>query len=574
MKKFLTYVALIIIILIPSFSEGTGYIKRINVKYYDLSIYVEGEKINFPTERKPFIYEDTLWIPLSELAIGLDMDYKLDTINKSIYLDSKGKLENIDSSKIIDSFQLGYEIENKENKMDKLEDNIYALKEGIEEDDLSLNNYTERTLNVYFGDVKIYLDEKEITMYEEPLYCNGEVYVSLWDISNYLYINPSLDVKNNRINIDTNGILVKKDHYAEIDQLISFRKLRNYLLDIKIDNLNKYKELYQDLNIPYENITNIEDLEKHLNMYLSTLEGVNFNISVKKPYSRWLDLTFVFSKGEANEWRSLQRRDVENYIWNIYSAILTLYDDEISIKGQVLNPFYSPYSLSTEKYYVTFTTKDMDLDFDFSNSKLRKNYRIDSDYLEDILNDELDKYSVFEFIYMAEQNGYTVDLDISVNRQSFFTQDIYEKIGFLRRLNNEIRRLNPDIIVDGKIYFGENNTDEIKFNIYDNKIISSDLIEETEDFLNGLYGSFSKGLYIFRLDYSIYEVNDDQFKLIVETDFSLDDYEWKRAGDEGEEMLFNRINNAVSHIKALWDVDVKVEVYDEDGIEISIPSIF
>lgn len=570
MKKVVTILILLTILSIsPSISEGTGYVKEINAKFYGLNMYVEENKIN--SLKEPFIYEDILWVPLSDLARGLNMKYKLDTNNKSIELDSNGKLKNDNNSNIIESFQLGYEVEAKERNLKSLEDDIYALEKGYKKEETSLKKYVERALKVYFGDVKVILDGNEILLYNEPFYYDGEIYVSLMDISNYLYINPNLDVKNNRITIDANGILIEDDYYKKIDQLISYKKGRSYLLDIKIENLNKHKELYKDLNLPYKNITDLDDMEKYLNRYLNTIENLKFDIDLKKPYNKWIELTFSFPRSQAYNWNKLQRKDVENYIWNVYSAILMLYDKEISIKGQILNPYYSNYFTSYKKDYVTFTTKDMDINFDFSNSKLKKNFRIDKGYIEDELKNNLEKYGIFEFEYVAKESGYDVYLNIKVNREIFFTRSLYEKMGYLRRLNNEIRRINPDLNVDGIIYYDESSKYVIRFNISDNRISSSDLISDTESFLNETYGSFSRGLYVFRMEYYIYETEENKFILVVQTDFSIEDNEWKRTGNEGKEMLKNRIDNAISHIKSLWDVDdVKTEIYDKNGEEISI----
>lgn len=570
LKRIVTMLILLIILFInPLVSEGTGYVKEVNAKFYGLDIYIEGNKIN--SLKEPFIYEDTLWVPLSELARGLNMKYKLNINNKSIELDSNGKLKEDNNSSIIESFQLGYEVEAKERNMKSLQEDIYALEKGYNKEKPSLKDYVERSLKVYFGDVKIILDGEEIFLYNDPFYYNEEIYVSLMDISYCLYINPSLDVENTRITIDANGILIEKDYYKKIDQLIGYRKGRDYLLGIKIENLNKHKEMYKKLNLPFMNIANLDDLGKYLNRYLNTIEDLKLNIDLKRPYNKWIDLTFSFPRSEAYKWNRLQRKDVENYIWNVYSAILMLYDEEISIRGQILNPYYSNYSLSSEKYYVTFTTDDMDIDFDFSNSKLKKNYRIDKDYIEDELNNSLKKYGIFEFEYKAKESGYDVYLNIKVNRESFFTRSLYEKMGYLRRLNNEIRRIDPDLSVDGVIYYDKNSEHAIRFNIADNRISSSDLIEETESFLTGTYGSFSRGPYIFRMEYFIYETEENKFTLVVETSFSIEDNEWKKAGDEGKEILKNRIDSAISHTKSLWDVDdIKIEIYDKNGIEIPL----
>ncbi|MBZ2175118.1 hypothetical protein K8M07_07600 [Schnuerera sp. xch1] len=382
------------------------------------------------------------------------------------------------------------------------------------------------------------------------------------DIAQYLYINPTLDLKNNRITIDANGILISDDHYGEIDKLISFRNSRDYLLNIQIENLEKRKELYKKLKIPYKNIGNISSLESHLDRYLDEIDDLTVDIDIKKSFGNRLNLTFSFPRNKTYKWYRLHRKDVEDYIWNVYSAILILYNEDVSIRGEIENPYYSKNSSSSNRNYVTFTTEDNDLDFDFSRSKLRRDYRIDADYLADMFNKELDKYSNYEFKYEADQSGYNVDLYIEVDSKNFFNKSIYKKIGYLRKLNYEIRRVNPNVSIDGVIYYDDNDT--IEFNIEDNIIRSVDLLTETENYLDRLYGDFSYRRYDFELEYNIYETDKDELKLVVQTDFSITDDEWIEAGDTGENRLNNEVKDAIDYIEDIWDMDVTVEIVDEN----------
>ncbi|MCF6464769.1 hypothetical protein [Clostridium sp. Cult2] len=540
----------------PIVSEGVGYVKEIDGDFYGLYMEVEGKKII--SNKQPFIYDDEIWVPLWDLAKGLNLSIEIDKVNKIANLDSKGRLKS--DSKDIQSFQRGYEIEAKGRIIDGLENEIYLLEKGKEREQASLKNKTTKNIKVYFGDVKVYLDNEKLSFSKEPFFFNDDIYVPIMDIGSYLYITPTLDKKYNKILIDANGILVSKDYPSNLDNLVSIRNGRNHLLDIEIENLEKRKELYKSLNIPYRNISNVKTLENHLNRYMDKVGSLIMDIEIKKSSGNWLDITFSFPSSKVYNWYRLNRKEVEDYIWDIYSAILILYNEDALIKGSVRNPYYSKYSSSSYRDYVKFQSKGKDLSFDFSRSNLKKDYRIDSNYFEDILNKNLNKYNNVEFKYSATQRGDTVDLDIMVNSKNFFNWSIYTKLGYLKRLNYEIRRINPDLYIDGNITYTEDYDKNIRFNIHDNRIISVDLLNETEDYINSMYSSFSYGRYIFGLKYSIYEKDIDELGLVVEGNFSIYDDSWIYAGSSGLDRLNARVESAVNYITSLWDRDVFVKI--------------
>lgn len=552
----LILLVMIFTVFTPFVSEGVGCVKEIDGDFYGLYMEVEGKKII--SNKQPFIYDDEIWVPLWDLAKGLNLSIKIDKVNKIANLDSKGRLKS--DSKDIQSFQRGYEIEAKGRIIDGLENEIYLLEKGKEREQASLKNKTTKNIKVCFGDVEVYLDNEKLYFSKEPFFFNDDVYVPIMDIGSYLYITPTLDKKYNKILIDANGILVSKDYPSKLDTLVSIRNGKNHLLDIEIENLEKRKELYKSLNIPYRNIGNVKTLENHLNRYMDKVGNLTMDIEIKKSSGNWLDITFSFPSSKVYNWYRLNRKEVEDYIWDIYSAILILYNEDALIKGNVRNPYYSKYSSSSYRDYVKFQSKGKDLSFDFSRSNLKKDYRIDSNYFEDILNKNLNKYNNVEFKYSATQRGDTVDLDIMVSSKNFFNWSIYAELGYLKRLNYEIRRINPDLYIDGNITYTEDYDKNIRFNIHDNRIISVDLLNETEDYINSMYSSFSYGRYIFGLKYSIYEKDIDELGLVVEGNFSIYDDSWIYAGSSGLDRLNARVESAVNYITSLWDMDVFIEI--------------
>ncbi|NLW22762.1 MAG: hypothetical protein GXY88_05865 [Tissierellia bacterium] len=554
--------------VIPIVAEARGFVKEIDAEYYKLYLRVEGKKID--SDKEPFIYDNRIWVPLSVLAKGLDLGYKLDGNNKAVYLDSKGRLDPSDNSKEIEAFQKGFLVGAKEAWLDALEGEVLYLERGIERKRAGLDEGEVRNIRICFEDVKVFLDNNRLSFSTDPIFYDGDVYVDIMEISPYLYITPKLDLRYKRIDIDANGVLIDKELYKDMDQLINIRKGRSKWLDIELELWGKRKESIERLGIPFKNINDVNLLEKHLNQYLNKLEDLTFNIEVTRYINNRLGLTFSFPSNRISQWRSLTRKEVEDYIWNVYTAILIMYKDNVSIVGWIRNPYYNKYSKYRPRDYVSFESKDGDLVFDFTNSNLSIGYRVDPDYLAESLNKNLNKYGGTGFEYKAQQRGDGMDLIIIVSSRSFLNSHVYNKMNYLRRLNHEIRRIKPGLTIYGTIIYDEDYERDIKFSIEDNRIRSGDLLKETENYVNGLYSRFSYGRYDFGLRYYIYEKDDNRLDLVVEGDFSIEDEGWISAGTTGLERLKNRVQSAMDYIENLWDMEVVVEVYDENMVEIGI----
>ena len=557
--------------LLPRKILAEGYVKEIDAEFSNMEIQVEGKKIS--NHKEPFVYNDEIWVPLKDLGRGLDLNVKFNKNKKSISLDSKGKLKkSIDKSTI--SYQRGYEIEAKENIKYNLEDEIDILEYGksFRKTDPPVNKSKIKNIKVYFGDVKVYLDEKSLDL--EGFMYNDDVYVPIDSISLYLYITPTYKNEVNLLYIDTNGVLAPSKIYENIDNLISFREGRDYLLNLQIEELEKRKYIVKNLNIPYGKINSLKDLNTYLNKYFSTIGELSTTIEVVNHPGHWIYLDIGFPTSTSYKWYKLKRSDVENWIWDMYTAIINLYDEDALLDGAIRNPYYYKYSSSSYKNYVTFNTRDKDLYFDFSKSNLKKEYRVEPIYLAETLDKTLNKYNKTAFNYIVETNGDEVYVVCYSNSNDFVNWSIYTKMGYLKRLNWEIKRVYPDLEISGKVVLPNEKYEPLKFIFNENRVRSVDLLKETEEYLNNHYGSFSYGNNDFYLKYHLYEIGLDDFKLVAEGDFSSDDEKWIRAGETGEQRLVAKVQNAISYCISLWDANISTEIVDKNQVTISEVDIY
>ncbi|NLW40747.1 MAG: hypothetical protein GXY96_07460, partial [Tissierellia bacterium] len=555
MKRIVGFLLTLIILIsfVPMVGQGASYFKDVDVIFGNFKLNVNGKRI--VNHKEPFLYDGNFYVSLSDLARGLEID--MSTIGNTVYLDSNEKL-NIDSytSKLPLVFQRGYEVLAKEKFIEELEEEIRALEgkgpiwKSYEMKDIRKN------IRVGFGNISIYLDGKKLNLDEEPLRYNNDIYVALDNIAPYLYITPDFSRDKTSINIDTNGILVASSS-SSIDSLLSLRNGRNYLLDLQREELERRKDILVNLKIPYKKINDIKSLENYLNSYFYKIEDLEVSIDLSETSNRlYLDISFPTNKNHL--WLRLNRLDVEGWIWNIYTAIVNLYEEDIIINGVIKNPYYRQYSSSNYRDYVAFYCKDNDIHFDFTNSRLVPPDSINHDYLIEVLNNNLNKYHNFDVYYEAEMKGDNLNLYVYPSTDRLSKLSIYYKMGYLKILNQRIRTIYPNIEVFGQIIY-PGDTEPMDFYIKDNKIRSRDLLAETIEHINKNFRHFNVNNYSFRLSYSLYELDLMNFHIVAEGDFSVEDDGWIYGGETAYESLYSTVHYAVSTIASLWDANLTVD---------------
>lgn len=338
MRKILALFLLVVLLssFIPFNVEGASFVKDIDVFFGGFQLKVNGKRVI--NHKEPFLYDGEIFVSLTDLTKGLDMDINFNSNNVS--LNSKGKLNfnenNADKSLV---FQRGYEILAKERIAEILQDEIYMLSGNKSKDAANNVNGNIKSIKTRFGGISIYLDGKKLNLDTLPLKYRNDVFVSIDSIAPYLYITPSLSRDKITIDIDANGILVKDSYFSTIDTLLTARENRNYLLDVQRAELERKLYILKDLKLPYKKITTVKSLENYLNDNFSVVGELDVKFGITKQ-TNWINLDINFPSNKNHLWYRLKRSDVEQWIWNIYAAILNLYDEDALISGVIRNPYY------------------------------------------------------------------------------------------------------------------------------------------------------------------------------------------------------------------------------------------
>lgn len=547
-RRFVSLVLVAIILIplvsIPAFSSGA--VKEIDVFMDDFKLQADGKSFS---HKEVFLYEGDIFVPIKDLGEALGLSVNINSSKRIIDLNSNGKLKFSDNSRYPIAYQRGYEIEAKERLINNINQEILNFLKDTKSKSNSQNK-DFKTLRVGFSDIEVSLDGKRIFLEGEPLLYNNDIYLPLTSLSPYLYITPKLN--NNVIDIDLNGVLKDKlkdtmyPSYYSIDELIKFREDLNNRYARELEELNKKKEIIMDVKIPYEEVKSLSDMRKYLNKHLSKIKNLDVDVSLSAGSGNWYYIDIDFPSRYNSTWYTLSRRDVENYVWDIYVAISSLYDEDAKLQGNI-------------KKYVSFSTKAKNIVFSFIDSRLDIESKIDPVFIEDLLSETLGKYSGERFDYTARISGYDLELIISPWYSDYMEKwSPSRKLDLLDRVNAKIRSYYPGLKVNGKVIY--NGYEPISFTIEDNKVRSATLLEKTAEYLNDRYGVLYTDNARIPIKYSLYQVDNDNFKLMTYMDLSVSDSKWNISS---KDYLADLMHEVMRFIVDMWDANVFVEVFDD-----------
>ena len=542
---------MIILILLPCLpkpSYGKGQVMEIDALFGDFKLQVEGWY--FP-HKEIFIYDGELWVPMKEVAQALGMGYSYNSRNRTLKLDSHGKL-NINATSIKPSvYQKGYEIQAMYRRIEDLNKKIREF-QGRKTDSSSKWEGEIRNIKVGFSDINIFLDGKKIYLDRKPLLYKDDIYVSLVSLSPVLYITP--EFVDNVVNIDGNGILVNKPEYGSIEKLINGRNSLSLKLEKELTELEKKRKIIMDVKIPYEKIARVDDMENYLNSYFGHIGKLPVKIHLREENDSWYYVDIELKTGYYFRWRELTRRDVEAYIWDIFVAITNLYDEEAKIQGHIENPYSSRHN------YVEFNTQMKNIVFKFIDSRLDMTEKVDPQFIEDLLAKRLDRYNRVYFDYSARISGYDLELTVYPDTRSFMDNwSLNNKVSFLERIDSIIREYYPQLRINGVIEYP--GRDSIEFLIHEGKIRSPYLERKTEEFLKKRYGLFTSGSFRIPMEYKLHQTNLNDYKLLVYMDFNINDERWNESVDRALDMF---LHDVIAKVIALWDANVFLQAYDKN----------
>lgn len=310
-----------------------------------------------------------------------------------------------------------------------------------------------------------------------------------------------------------------------------------------------------DVKIPYEEVKNLSEMEKYLNKHLDHIEKLPVDISLREGGTdSWYYVDIVFRNRSDFRWRNLTRRDVEAYIWDIFVAINSLYDENAKIQGQIRDTRSSRYN------HVEFDTYMGNIEFRFIDSGLDIGEKVDTVYIVDLLQKRLSKFGGESFDYFAKVSGYDLELNIIPAGNRFKNWTVHNKVDYLNRVGSLIKENYPDLKINGSLEYSSD--DKIYFTIDNGRLRSPPELErETEEFLNKYYGIFTLNGLKIPMKYKLHQISLEDYKLLVDMDFDINNISWNRTA---EDKLGAHLQDVMSEIIALWDMNIFLQAYDKN----------
>ena len=413
-----------------------------------------------------------------------------------------------------------------------------------------------RTITAWFDNIQVMLDGEVLPLDNEPFIYDDVIYMPIIDLADALFMKVNFDDESSILHIDSNRFGIDNvDTAIAPYTLASRRELES--LRTHITQLENQIAFLTDARFKYKDIELLSELEDYLQENFNQLMDIPVSHRLKRFSGNRHRLIATFNTRYKDEWESLNRRDIENWVDDVFHVSRQLYSADLELEG-----FFR--DSAAARNYVSFLTRGNMLFFDFEIAKHKENQLIDGIKLENALNSRL-RFNINEsFSYEVFVNNNDADLIVYFSRDNFDDWSFSRINRYLERLLTEVERVYSYINVDGRIICANSNKTELRFSFIDGEIRSYDLLERLEDYLNDRYETFRAGGNTFTFDYRVYEGHGDTIEIILIGDFDASSSAWQDVENTREHSFRIFIQNAFRYVENIWSIDIYGEVRDEN----------
>ncbi|MGV8146064.1 MAG: hypothetical protein ACLKAK_03105 [Alkaliphilus sp.] len=416
-----------------------------------------------------------------------------------------------------------------------------------------------RTITAWFSNIQVMLDGKNLPLENEPFIYDNVVYMPIIDLADALFMKVDYDADSNILHVDSNRLTIDNvDTAVPPFTLASRRELES--LRTHIAQLENQIAFLTDDRFKYKTIESLSELEDYLEENFTQINDIPVSHQLRKLSDNRHRLIVTFNSQYKSEWESLDRREIENWIDDVFHVSRQLYNFDLELEG-----FFRDSATTSAEKYVSFLTRGNMLFFDFKIAEHKKNQLIDGVKLENALNSRL-RFSINEsFSYEVFVNNNDADLIVYFSRGNFDNWSFSRINSYLERLKREVERVYSHINVNGRVVCIDSNKTELTFSFVDGRIRSYDLLEKLEDYLNDKYETFRAGGDTFTFTYTVNESHGDTLEIVLVGDFDASDSDWQDVESYREDSFRIFVQNALKYVDNLWSVDIFGEVRDEDN---------
>lgn len=321
-----------------------------------------------------------------------------------------------------------------------------------------------RNITGEFNNMKVTVNGVSMPLIREPFTYDGEIYVPIMNLSQWLYLNTQYDERNHTVKISTGGILRDATTRTFAGNLLQ----KDYEIQVIHQQLQKKDSVIEEeTRLPYKKINSVEEMENYLQEYFDELYGIPMTFDFRHQSGYRYRLYITFPSGDRDEFEDLSRRTIEDWLEDILYSVRRLYDDRARIDGHIRD------NSTSYRSYVSFETDGDDLNFSFrsySSSRSQRRVDIDEAKLEKHLEKNLSSYSNVDFQYEVHANRYDIDLIVYFHDKDFYNWNTSTRRNYLNRLERELRNFDGRIDTYGKFIDTDKDEEVLRFHFLDSRV--------------------------------------------------------------------------------------------------------
>ena len=321
----------------------------------------------------------------------------------------------------------------------------------------------QREITGEFSNIEVRVNNHLLGLYKEPFIYEGEVYLPLNNLSQFLYIDSKYDESNGNLSINTGNLLKGSNTKDFIGKLLQ----KDYEISVLTQELREEeKKLERKTQYPYKKINNIKDMENYLEEHFGKLRGIPMTMDFRQYSGSRYRLYITIPSEDRRDFEDISKRVVEDYLLDILYATRELYDYSARIDGYIRD------DASSYRTYLSFESYGSDMDFSFRNYSSSNNTRININEkdLEKHLDKYISTYNGVDFTYDAVANRYDVDLTVYFKDEDYYNWNSSRQKNYLDRLQKEIKDFKGNLDVYGKIVDDRDNKEVSRFYFLDNNV--------------------------------------------------------------------------------------------------------
>ncbi|SMP56588.1 hypothetical protein [Anoxynatronum buryatiense] len=392
---------------------------------------------------------------------------------------------------------------------------------------------------------------------EEMFVWQNTLYVPLGEWADALYLTLTNDPVANTLRLGSNPAARSQMFPSMLQQLEADKQaiatLRTTVASLE-EQLNERQQAQQDESrrVPYRRITTLAAMERYLEDYYETIDGISTYINLSRISGSRYRLRITYDAADFNRFDALSRQRIENWVGDMEAALQELFDADATVEGWIT----SRNTASNEYTYITFTSRDGSLRFNFEEHGGSSGVQtVDITELLRILRRYLGRFDGISYEYDAQLIRRDVELTVITPESRFMNRSVVYKRDYLKALQTELEDKYPNIRVDGFMVNSRSEEPFYRFAIERGELRSYSLMEDVARELNRNWNRYDD----LRFTYLVREDTDGSVRVKLEGDFAIQESAW-RSVDETD--FDNWAEDVAAEAVRLLNRNVTLEVVD------------